>query len=682
MSQKRLYGSRYIQILTEKKISHKRIIVFFVCFGKSPCWAVTSLLLLYTTRLRDPYHSVTLYIIAPLSLSYTKHQFQMRAAAGYHLFTTLFVLSTTTNLAHGQGCTNTCPPINFGVAVPALCEGDRLDDASLPTTAGIDRIYDVCHPTIDPIVQSFSLSDFKGKAATVIANFYTGCNAGRRESGIFAHVAQKYYDLYQDKVMFVQSLKGGGTCQQWADMYQDDATNLFADTLVVPKEMPLSVQDVDYALRDDLFTTPFGHPSYVVLDANLTIRHKFIGPCCGYESYFDCTTDIAKSLDVQLSGYLDALLSETTMQGGDGEDGTATTPAPAPTSGTAAGTTCIPQEFSAWSDCSIRCGPTEGIQFRWRQETCGGTAGPPLETRPCTAATPTCEEDIPTCVPVVGASYTIETIVDGLNSPRDVAFHPQPGYHLGEYSEGRSFDTTQGEEAWIINGNNHTMTIVASLGTDAQTTLARRDRGYFHYMINGTALSFNMVGDSGRAPDRDSYRYWAICNDNVNTYLGTKEANYFMGPTLYDSNPQKGNLVNRLGQECQPEEEPCSFLHVDMLHESPACIGIAHDPETVTAYGTVYWAFDATGNRETGQLVRFDFQQPHGPGSMDHSIASVRRYVEVELERGPPGVHAGMAVHANRRELFVAVPGANKVLRVDADSGVFARTAREGTTTR
>ena len=52
-------------------------------------------------------------------------------------------------------------------------------------------------------------------------------------------------------------------------------------------------------------------------------------------------------------------------------------------------------------------------------------------------------------------------------------------------------------------------------------------------------------------------------------------------------------------------------------------IGIAHDPEVETAYGSVFWAFDTTGDNggDGGQLVRFDFSQPHGPGSMDHSIA-------------------------------------------------------------
>jgi len=107
--------------------------------------------------------------------------------------------------------------------------------------------------------------------------------------------------------------------------------------------------------------------------------------------------------------------------------------------------------------------------------------------------------------------------------------------HLGNYSEGRQFYPEEGEEAWVLNGLNHSASIVASLGTPRQTTISRRDRGYYHYMINATALAFNMVADSGRSPDRDTFNYWAVCNDNKNTYLGLKEPNFFMGPTLYDS---------------------------------------------------------------------------------------------------------------------------------------------------
>ena len=155
------------------------------------------------------------------------------------------------------------------------------------------------------------------------------------------------------------------------------------------------------------------------------------------------------------------------------------------------------------------------------------------------------------------------------------------------------------------------------------------------------------------------------------------QPNFFMGPTLYDTNPVGSNLVNRLGEPCNSAAEPCFFLHADMLHESPSCIGIAHDPEVETSYGTVYWAFDSTGDRKDGELVRFDFQQPHGPGSMDHSVAAIRRYPEVKLHKGENGVHAGMVVHPTRREIYIANPGDGTILAVNADSGTYARTARE-----
>jgi len=571
--------------------------------------------------------------------------------------------------AASQGCSNTCPPVNYGVVVPSLCEGDSVPPAIL------SKNYTTCASSS----QQLNLENFRGRV-TVLSNFYIGCNAGRRESGVFAHTAQKYHDRYGgDQIVFVASLKGGPTCGQWANIYQTDAVNLFPESNVVPQEMPLAVLDQDYELRDDFFTTPFGHPSYVILDGDLTVRKKFIGPCCGYESYYDCTADIAKSLDTELSGYLDTLLEEAGAVPLDQTEGTTnTTEAPAPETPNVQPDGCFYGEYSEWSDCSVSCGPTPGTQFRWRlvQASNAATAAceAPIETRSCVADVATCPD---VCVEEIGETYQIETVASGFSGARDVAFHPKPGSHLGLYSEGRTFFPDVGEEAWVLNGHNHSVSIVASLGDpEAQTTLSRTDRGYYHYMINATAIAFNMVDDSNRAADRDSFGYWAVCNDNNNNYLGTKEENFFMGPTLYNSDPGGRNLVNRLGQECGLDEE-CYFLHADMLHEAPSCIGIAHDPETTTAYGNVYWAFDATGNRENGQLVRFDFQQPHGPGSMDHSVAAVRRFPQVQLNRGPPGVHAGMVVHPTTRELFIAVPGDNKILAVHADSGAYARTARE-----
>jgi len=77
--------------------------------------------------------------------------------------------------------------------------------------------------------------------------------------------------------------------------------------------------------------------------------------------------------------------------------------------------------------------------------------------------------------------------------------------------------------------------------------------------------------------------------------------------------------------------------------------------------------------------VKFDFSQPHGPGSMDHSIAQVRRYPEIKLYRDESNAHghAGMIVHPEKRILYIANPGKGTIVAVHIDTGSYSRTARE-----
>lgn len=465
---------------------------------------------------------------------------------------------------------------------------------------------------------------------------------------MFAGIAQRIYDETNGKVNFVTSLKGGGNCAEWAGIYQSDALTMGLNNGVKPTTQPLTVSDSQYDLRDSFFTSPYPHPSYIILDENLVVTYKSVGPCCGYESYYDCTDDVALGLDATLTKEIYSIYDkqiaalaveeETTTSSTSTTttaasmaavvvETTATTTTPATISSnifdqpsTAA---CQSTSWSDWSQCSKTCGDG-GIQFRYSVN-----AALPLEKRSCPLTLPECPDQ---CVPEFGMTFEADVVVSsGLDNPRDLAFHPTPGLHLGNHSEGRVFNPDEGEELWVVNGNSHGITIVASFGTAAQQTIFRRDRGYYHYMNNVTALSFNTVKESGRNIVQDTVNYFAVCNDNLNDYVGTKEPNYFMGPTLYDTDttsPHKAgkkNTVNRLGEDCSGDSaDQCFFLHADMLHESPACIGITHDPEVVTAYGAVYWAFDTTGDKSGngGQLVKFDFQQPHGPGSMDHSFAA------------------------------------------------------------
>ena len=63
--------------------------------------------------------------------------------------------------------------------------------------------------------------------------------------------------------------------------------------------------------------------------------------------------------------------------------------------------------------------------------------------------------------------------------------------------------------------------------------------------------------------------------------------------------------------------------HLDMLHQSPLCMGIAW------ARDNVYWTFDGA----SGSISRYDFQADHAPGYDDHSDGIIARYVAGQVRR-------------------------------------------------
>ena len=173
---------------------------------------------------------------------------------------------------------------------------------------------------------------------------------------------------------------------------------------------------------------------------------------------------------------------------------------------------------------------------------------------------------------------------------------------------------------------------------------------------------------------------FATCQESMNDYDGLTArgfpagmgGNRFMGPSLFESDPHR--RVNSMGELCSSAElhdatqlgppnskSECFLRHIDMLHESPLCMGIAHDPEqfsscqggSATVQRNVFWSFDGYGRLDQtptagaprrGMLMRYDFERDHGGCNgylcADHGEAEVRRYEDVVLTRAP-----GVASH-------------------------------------
>ncbi len=209
---------------------------------------------------------------------------------------------------------------------------------------------------------------------------------------------------------------------------------------------------------------------------------------------------------------------------------------------------------------------------------------------------------------------------DGVDSPRDLQFHP-----------------SRKGELWIMNygteDSGSEMLIVTDPGGDNQDVDARRDENAWHFMNTSTALAFS-----------DD-------NDNFATSPAITDANHsggtFTGPSLWSSDldvfamPSGGN-----------------GSHIDMLHGSPNAMGIAHETRNV------FWLFD--GYNE--EIVRYDFGGDHGPGNADHDDGKVHRFSSLEISRRPK-VSSHMVLDKDTDWLYICDTGNSRVLRMDIESG-------------
>lgn len=219
-----------------------------------------------------------------------------------------------------------------------------------------------------------------------------------------------------------------------------------------------------------------------------------------------------------------------------------------------------------------------------------------------------------------------------LDDPRDIGFD------------------TEGD-LWIANRSDDHTFIVSDPGGEAQAYDRRKDGYAEHFMEETAAFAFE---DASGAEDFGNE--FGSCGESENTYNDTTRSNEFMGPVLWSTD-----------LDIFAEENPNGLgSHLDMLHESPDCVGIAWERDNV------YWVFDGYHSA----IVRNDFQENHGVGNDDHSDGVVFRLSEPGVTRveNAPG---HMEIDRSTGILYVADTGGGRVLWIDTATGEQGKDLRQ-----
>lgn len=176
------------------------------------------------------------------------------------------------------------------------------------------------------------------------------------------------------------------------------------------------------------------------------------------------------------------------------------------------------------------------------------------------------------------------------------------------------------------------MAIIQDAPTDAPEVTVKEDGNSWHFMRRPTAIAWGegeLFGACGEA--------WTDNYEDIDVP--------YAGPVLWSSDPAIFGVEPKAGQ---------NGTHLDMLHGTPYCMGIAHES------ANIYWAV----NGDAGALDRYDFHVPHQIGGEDHSDGEIYRYIKGELLRVPE-VPSHAAYDRELSLVYVADTGHGRVLAVD-----------------
>jgi hypothetical protein len=221
---------------------------------------------------------------------------------------------------------------------------------------------------------------------------------------------------------------------------------------------------------------------------------------------------------------------------------------------------------------------------------------------------------------------TIASFTEGLRQPRDLAFNP-----------------LRPDELWIVSHDDDSVLIVFDAPGEGRTYEKRIDGYALHFMEQVTAIAFGADHTTFGKPGT-----FATCGESRNTYNGQAPMNDFTGPTLWSSDLTvfaKQN-PNGLGS------------HLDMLHNTPLCMGIAHEADNK------YWVF----NGLAGAIDRYDFAIDDGIGNDNHSDGLTWRYAEGQVAR-VANTPSHVAWDGETSTLYIADTGNRRIAKLDGLSG-------------
>lgn len=213
----------------------------------------------------------------------------------------------------------------------------------------------------------------------------------------------------------------------------------------------------------------------------------------------------------------------------------------------------------------------------------------------------------------------------GLKRPRDLAFNP-----------------VRPDELWIVNESDNSAVLLFGTNGPSPTFERRLDSAAAHFLHRPSAIAFG-----ANETTFGSVGTFATCGESRNEN-GVEGGNDFMGPVLWTSD-----------LAVFAKKDPSGLgSHLDMLHNSPLCMGIAHES------ANIYWTISGKSNA----IVKYDFGRDHNVGQDDHSDGASLEYVRGQLKYAP-GIPSHLFFRNADAMLYIADAGNARVAKLDTKSG-------------